>query len=379
MEDQLKKYQNLIDSLKQYENPESMSEEQEDQSSPAILGVNTDATNVETAEDAKNLIQSVNLPVEAQRAPTSEIETPEVEKDYSQLLTDYKKQNKDYLNSIQEGYEADRKAALVQNLVHNLGTALTYSGFAGAQSMSNPMQLNLKPMDFKYAEQAKESGKTGLDYLKSLITDYKEKAKGKTKDEEKQVRLESHLYDKWQTNPTTKNTQEVATAYEKVLSASNNPSAAGDVSLIFGYMRMLDPASTVREGEFATAEKAAGVPERIRNVYNKVLNGERLTIEQRKDFENQAKNVLKSQMVQQKRLDKTFKERAQKIGLDPESVVFGETLFGETYSDKEPSNSQISKPSSMVRVIDENGRSGSIPRERLDGFLKANNKRKIAE
>ena len=45
---------------------------------------------------------------------------------------------------------------------------------------------------------------------------------------------------------------------QNVLNASAN--AAGDMALIFSYMKMLDPNSTVREGEYATAEAAAGVP-----------------------------------------------------------------------------------------------------------------------
>jgi len=39
---------------------------------------------------------------------------------------------------------------------------------------------------------------------------------------------------------------------------------------------MLDPGSVVRESEFATAQNAAGVPDQVRNMYNKVLSGTRL-------------------------------------------------------------------------------------------------------
>ena len=83
--------------------------------------------------------------------------------------------------------------------------------------------------------------------------------------------------------------------YQKVQAAANNPSAAGDLSLIFGFMKVLDPASVVRETEFANAQNATGVPEQIRNQYNKILSGERLNPNQRADFIRQARELARSQ------------------------------------------------------------------------------------
>jgi len=54
----------------------------------------------------------------------------------------------------------------------------------------------------------------------------------------------------------------VRDAYGRIL--STDASAAGDLALIFNYMKILDPGSVVREGEFATAQNSAGIPERIR-------------------------------------------------------------------------------------------------------------------
>lgn len=84
-------------------------------------------------------------------------------------------------------------------------------------------------------------------------------------------------------------------AYKKVEAAANDPSAAGDLSLIFGFMKILDPASVVRETEFANAQNAAGVPDQIRNQYNKIVSGERLNPNQRADFIRQARELAKSQ------------------------------------------------------------------------------------
>jgi len=121
--------------------------------------------------------------------------------------------------------------------------------------------------------------------------------------------------------PTTKATQDVSAAYNKIQSAMANPSPAGDMSLIFNYMKMLDPGSTVREGEYATAQQATGVPNQILNAYNRALKGEGLNPDQRKDFAGQAGRIYKSQLDVQKQVDSQFGELAKKSGSDPKDVL----------------------------------------------------------
>ena len=78
-----------------------------------------------------------------------------------------------------------------------------------------------------------------------------------------------------------KDFRKVDAAYNKVKNATDaKPSPAGDLAIIFNYMKILDPGSVVREGEFATAQNAASVPDQIRNLYNRVVNGERLNANQ---------------------------------------------------------------------------------------------------
>jgi len=88
-----------------------------------------------------------------------------------------------------------------------------------------------------------------------------------------------------------KDFQSQVSALGRIMSSAQDPSAAGDLALIFNYMKMLDPGSTVREGEFATAEQAAGVPTRVLNLYNRVREGTRLSPEQRADFTGRARTI----------------------------------------------------------------------------------------
>lgn len=89
--------------------------------------------------------------------------------------------------------------------------------------------------------------------------------------------------------------RKVEGAFERINSIQATPSAAGDLALIFNFMKMLDPGSTVREGEFATAQNATGVDDRVRNTFNRLLTGERLGDVQRNDFISQANNLFTGQ------------------------------------------------------------------------------------
>jgi len=110
-------------------------------------------------------------------------------------------------------------------------------------------------------------------------------------------------------------------AIGKVEQAALNPSAAGDLSLIFNFMKIQDPGSTVREGEFATAQNAAGVPDRARAQYNRIVSGERLTENQRQDFVDTAGRAFASQTDKQIQLEESFKSIAERQGMAPEDVV----------------------------------------------------------
>lgn len=71
-------------------------------------------------------------------------------------------------------------------------------------------------------------------------------------------------------------------------------SGPASIAMVFKFMKALDPTSVVREGEFATAENSSGVPEAVRNVYNKVMSGGRLGDKQAKEFVNTAKQLANS-------------------------------------------------------------------------------------
>lgn len=114
---------------------------------------------------------------------------------------------------------------------------------------------------------------------------------------------------------------DVRDSYNRITSSAKDPSAAGDLAVIFNYMKMLDPESVVRESEFATAANSAGVPERIRAQYNKVLNGERLAAKTRADFVDRAKRLYQEQSKTHSKLRQEYERLAKSYGANPTDVI----------------------------------------------------------
>jgi hypothetical protein len=98
--------------------------------------------------------------------------------------------------------------------------------------------------------------------------------------------------------------------------------AAGDIALIFNYMKMLDPGSVVRESEFATAQNTGGIDDRVWNSYNRLLTGERLNPKQRKEFESQAEKLFDVAGVRNKSLIRETISLGKQFGVT-ESNIFG--------------------------------------------------------
>ena len=115
---------------------------------------------------------------------------------------------------------------------------------------------------------------------------------------------------------------ELSQAYQKIETAAKNNSPAGDIALVYGFMKVLDPGSVVREGEFATAANAGGVPDTVRNMYNRAINGERIGEKIRSDFLQQSRNIIESQRVLSNDLIDRYKSVAQEYKLNPNQIVF---------------------------------------------------------
>ena len=122
---------------------------------------------------------------------------------------------------------------------------------------------------------------------------------------------------------------DVSFAFSRVVRSADDPSPAGDLALIFNFMKVLDPGSVVREGEFATAQNAGGIDERIRSLYNQVVDGTRLTETQRADFVDRAARLYQGAEEQYKGIATQYSTYATEAGLDPTRVIPDFSFQGE--------------------------------------------------
>jgi hypothetical protein len=167
----------------------------------------------------------------------------------------------------------------------------------------------------------------------------------------------------------TKGYQEVKSAYGRVLSSEDN--AVGDLSLIFGYMKILDPGSVVREGEFATAQNAAGVPERIQNIYNKVVSGERLSGSQRSAFKGQAGKLYETAQKQEAIVRDGIGRIAKGYGLNTANIFYEATEKAPTAPGAKPP-APAAAPGAPISVTAPNGQVLTFPnKQAADAFKKA--------
>jgi len=115
--------------------------------------------------------------------------------------------------------------------------------------------------------------------------------------------------------------QKFGDAWGRVQEAAMNPSPANDIALIFAYMKILDPTSAVREGEFATAANAGSIPQRVWARYNKLIRGEELNAEQRNDFLSSAYGLVRSQHRNAQRIVDRYGNLAAGYGVNPKAVA----------------------------------------------------------
>ena len=128
----------------------------------------------------------------------------------------------------------------------------------------------------------------------------------------------------------TKDFVKVRDANERVKVSAGSGTPAGDLALIFNYMKVLDPGSVVRESEFATAQSAAKwletseasgvpVPRPIANAIRRAAEGTWLSADQRADAQSEA--LYKAQEGFFAKTAQDYRHRAIGIGANPRNVI----------------------------------------------------------
>ena len=125
-----------------------------------------------------------------------------------------------------------------------------------------------------------------------------------------------------------------ADALRTILGNARKPSQAGDVAIVYTFMKMLDPTSTVNKGELAMAQNIGSIPTRIASLYNALLVGEvNLTADQRAGIVNSAKQTYDESKVGYEATYNHYLKKADQYGLNSENFIRRYGLNEEQYSD----------------------------------------------
>lgn len=133
-------------------------------------------------------------------------------------------------------------------------------------------------------------------------------------EEGQQFTQRQQVLNAWATNPQVRQFQEARTAYYSLRNLQANPNGVNAVATIFAFMKALDPGSTVREGEAATAQNSGGIPAAIVNAYNQALSGNGLTDSQRRQMVMAAGDILNARAMSYNEATHRAREQLRGIG-----------------------------------------------------------------
>jgi hypothetical protein len=133
--------------------------------------------------------------------------------------------------------------------------------------------------------------------------------------------LATKLRDQWDKHDISKSYRNLESAINRIESSDSND-APGDMSMIFAFMKMLDENSTVRESEYAQAEKARGLMDTMNQWLIKAQSGEKLNPQQRAQFKAVARNIFGDVARRKAQFDQDYRFIAQESGVDPDLVVY---------------------------------------------------------
>lgn len=133
--------------------------------------------------------------------------------------------------------------------------------------------------------------------------------------------FEKDLFAQYGSSDPVKTYSAVRDGYERVRASAQQQTGAGDMGLIYGYMRMLDPGSVVRESEFAMAAQAGDFGEQVKGLVSQILNGQRLPESQRQEFLANADALYAESAKNLGDINSQFEQRAGGYNVDPTRFI----------------------------------------------------------
>jgi hypothetical protein len=138
------------------------------------------------------------------------------------------------------------------------------------------------------------------------------------RDPEKTFVLEEKIRKEWQGRKRMYN--ELEGTYGTLEASASSANGPGDIALITGFMKMIDPGAVVRETDFAIARDTAGLFTELQNKLKKAENGQLLDPKQRKEYVALSKKYLDAALKKANQEKKDLGIVVKNYNLNPENV-----------------------------------------------------------
>ena len=164
--------------------------------------------------------------------------------------------------------------------------------------------------------------------------------------------------------PVYKARQEMQSAYGQITDSLRESSPAGDLAAATKFMKLLDPGSVVRESELYLAMQASGALDRMVNYANLRLSGQKLTPDQRKDFQSLADKLYSTATNTYNQKRNEYAGLAEAYGLDINRAVGAEAVLPERTERAQPQAAQSRKIPTVEEMM-QSGVTGGIKIRRI--------------
>jgi hypothetical protein len=164
--------------------------------------------------------------------------------------------------------------------------------------------------------------------------------------------------------PVYKARQEMQSAYGQITDSLRESSPAGDLAAATKFMKLLDPGSVVRESELYLAMQASGALDRMVNYANLRLSGQKLTPDQRKDFQSLADKLYSTATNTYNQKRNEYAGLAEAYGLDINRAVGAAAVLPERTERAQP-QAAPSRNIPTVQEMMQGGVTGGIKIRRI--------------
>ena len=166
--------------------------------------------------------------------------------------------------------------------------------------------------------------------IKALPGILEAQAKAEAEGPQKAMQAESDIRKEIQSNDTLKRFREQMSAASTVnsLATKPNPTNADDLSLIYAYVKLLDPGSVVREGEIKLTQQATPALQKLLMQYNRLFSdsGGLLDSNTRQNYLEAAQAVEHSSREAVRPEFEKYKKIAQERGISLDKIFNAEEL-----------------------------------------------------